>query len=389
MKSNTPSKPSWNRIPGTSSRVVCNLYPFLMTTRPLTTTRSPADCLECNSEDLRVHLTSAEEQQAYLAQLDDDDVKALVHLGLNGVHTADEQDLVEILNRLEMERGRQTPVPDDVVDAVFVRPDAAVAIEDSLLLAGTTDNMDSDRNSTAQTDVQLTRPSSIRMLVLVASCVAAFLVVSCVAIGLYITEVLRNRVLASRTAWELLPRLEKRGSDVGGGSRSPASVSGGLRTVLIEGLGIQVVEKMDANMPASSEKLEESTVESEKDPSSLSDSGFSNDDDADEKFHDAESGSTYGTPLISINSLPSSPSVSPSSPAPALPPSPRRTTSTLQIPPTHRARPRAFAAVAELDAALAMQLRPGVGVGADAAWLVRFVMAFFGWCAVLVSGGRT
>ncbi|KAJ6562348.1 hypothetical protein B0H19DRAFT_96020 [Mycena capillaripes] len=41
-----------------------------------------------------------------------------------------------------------------------------------------------------------------------------------------------------------------------------------------------------------------------------------------------------------------------------------------------------------LDAALAMQLRPGLGVGADGAWLVRFLMSFFGWFAVLVARGR-
>ncbi|CAK5284119.1 unnamed protein product [Mycena citricolor] len=43
---------------------------------------------------------------------------------------------------------------------------------------------------------------------------------------------------------------------------------------------------------------------------------------------------------------------------------------------------------APLDAALAMQLRPGLGLGADGAWLVRFLMSFFGWLAVLVSAGR-
>lgn len=48
-------------------------------------------------------------------------------------------------------------------------------------------------------------------------------------------------------------------------------------------------------------------------------------------------------------------------------------------------RRRAYLAVPELDAALAMQLRPGLGIGADAAWLVRFIMALFGWCAVLMS----
>ncbi|KAL5520640.1 hypothetical protein ACEPAF_2641 [Sanghuangporus sanghuang] len=48
---------------------------------------------------------------------------------------------------------------------------------------------------------------------------------------------------------------------------------------------------------------------------------------------------------------------------------------------------RGVAAAPGLDAALAMQLRPGLDIGADAAWLVRFVIALFGWCAVLMGGG--
>ncbi|KAL0946320.1 hypothetical protein HGRIS_012560 [Hohenbuehelia grisea] len=39
-----------------------------------------------------------------------------------------------------------------------------------------------------------------------------------------------------------------------------------------------------------------------------------------------------------------------------------------------------------LDIALAMQLRPGLGIGADPAWLVRFLMSVFGWFAILISG---
>lgn len=41
----------------------------------------------------------------------------------------------------------------------------------------------------------------------------------------------------------------------------------------------------------------------------------------------------------------------------------------------------------EIDIALAMQLRPGLGEGADATWLVRFLMGIFGWVTVAVSGG--
>lgn len=40
----------------------------------------------------------------------------------------------------------------------------------------------------------------------------------------------------------------------------------------------------------------------------------------------------------------------------------------------------------EIDIALAMQLRPGLGEGAEAAWLVRFLMGIFGWVTVVVSG---
>ena len=43
-------------------------------------------------------------------------------------------------------------------------------------------------------------------------------------------------------------------------------------------------------------------------------------------------------------------------------------------------------AAAAVDLALAMQLRTGIGMTADAAWLVRFVMALLGWVAVLVGG---
>lgn len=45
-------------------------------------------------------------------------------------------------------------------------------------------------------------------------------------------------------------------------------------------------------------------------------------------------------------------------------------------------------AVPEFDLALAMQLRPGLGIGADPAWMVRFLMAMFGWFTVLLTGRK-
>jgi hypothetical protein len=40
-----------------------------------------------------------------------------------------------------------------------------------------------------------------------------------------------------------------------------------------------------------------------------------------------------------------------------------------------------------IEVALAMQLRTGFGATADAAWLMRFLMAMFGWIAVFIGGG--
>ncbi|KAH9920350.1 uncharacterized protein B0H18DRAFT_1121950 [Fomitopsis serialis] len=53
------------------------------------------------------------------------------------------------------------------------------------------------------------------------------------------------------------------------------------------------------------------------------------------------------------------------------------------------ARARAYRApMPELDIAFALQLRPGLGLGAEGAWLVRFLMAMFGWLGVVVGGGN-
>ena len=127
---------------------------------------------------------------------------------------------------------------------------------------------------------------------------------------------------------------------------------------------------------------------------------------ADEKSRDA----------VGINFGPLMPCVAPPEPRPAiekpwlvpLPPSPtssplRRTVQLREdVPENGNSQPvwamvaseeqrredaRPGNATAAVDLALAMQLRTGFGVTADAAWLMRFVMALFGWIAVLVGGG--
>lgn len=93
-------------------------------------------------------------------------------------------------------------------------------------------------------------------------------------------------------------------------------------------------------------------------------------------------------PELIPGTFPTSPSKAPAAlpgnVAPSPPASP--TTKVIQahatIPVSNRIRtPRSV-----IDIALAMQLRPGLGAGADPAWMVRFLMAMFGWFAILASG---
>ncbi|KAL4264250.1 hypothetical protein AB1N83_005707 [Pleurotus pulmonarius] len=74
----------------------------------------------------------------------------------------------------------------------------------------------------------------------------------------------------------------------------------------------------------------------------------------------------------------SQPSSTPETPESVATPSPK---------PAEVVRPRQPRPIrSAIDIALAMQLRPGIGIGADPAWMVRFLMSMFGWLAVLISG---
>jgi hypothetical protein len=60
-------------------------------------------------------------------------------------------------------------------------------------------------------------------------------------------------------------------------------------------------------------------------------------------------------------------------------------TPTALQPTASTSRPRVMRSA--IDIALAMQLRPGLGLGSDPAWMVRFLMSMFGWFVVTLSGG--
>ncbi|KAI0752940.1 hypothetical protein C8Q80DRAFT_1149321 [Daedaleopsis nitida] len=57
-------------------------------------------------------------------------------------------------------------------------------------------------------------------------------------------------------------------------------------------------------------------------------------------------------------------------------------------PEVHIQRPRQRTPRQPLDIAFALQLRPGLGLGADSAWIVRFMMAMFGWMTFFIGGPR-
>ncbi|KAG6917350.1 hypothetical protein DXG01_002815 [Tephrocybe rancida] len=103
------------------------------------------------------------------------------------------------------------------------------------------------------------------------------------------------------------------------------------------------------------------------------------------------------TPQLVLASLPGSFPSSPSPPSAALPHdvtaapeasidplAPRTSAVQVHVAGANSNRPRTRRSA--IDIALAMQLRPGLGAGADPAWMVRFLMSMFGWFAVLVSG---
>ncbi|KAH8112389.1 hypothetical protein DFH11DRAFT_489549 [Phellopilus nigrolimitatus] len=364
--------------------------------------------------DVQVHLASIEEVQAYLSSAEDDAVKALIPLNEDELHSPDEKELYEILNRLESERGRGTPVPDDALDTMSLASPSSVSSVAELPVE------EAEVETEIPTPViQPENSVSKPVVVIVGSCVISFLALCCVAASLYIVEMLRKSVLQSPAAWDILPQIEKsaversgQSNDVSHVSREPVQDSEkapmpGALTINTRLLRIPSHTSLRESM---SEKMSLDSI----DPG----------DDLNEKFFDVESSdddSPYTTPSVTPVDLPSDLSTpSPAGTAPAndspliYPPemseasatawpswsvrateAKQRTVETTSSVGSRAVVPggaregqrRAFYAMPELDAALAMQLRPGLGLGADAAWLVRFVMALFGWCAVLMSGG--
>ena len=97
---------------------------------------------------------------------------------------------------------------------------------------------------------------------------------------------------------------------------------------------------------------------------------------------------TFPSPEPTAKPLPltASPPPAPPPPPPAAAPTVTSDNLPLAAPGPHHHLHHHRTPRSPLDIALAMQLRPGLGLGADPAWMVRFLMSMFGWFAILISG---
>lgn len=369
--------------------------------------------------------------QAYLSTAADDAIKGLIPLTQDELHSPDEKELYELLNRLGEERGGRSPVPDEALDSMSVTSPSSGKL-----------SLEEDGGPEPES-AEFVIPNDTHfvatpVLVVAASCIVALLALCCVGAALYIAELLRKSVF--RSAWDILPHLEKNTGRKGGLSYSSRQIIKGgssdsekVQQVQMPGALVVTITTPQLQRVSSRASLRhEHGSHLEKEDASEPECGDGDDFDVDEKFFDAESpdqyfdGSQYGTPVstpvdlppglpalaaavatvaavaVARGPAPSSPSSSPemrqvpptsSSPAPSAATRPTwsvratEASALVHAQENHeRERRRGMFAMPELDAALAMQLRPGLGIGADAAWLVRFVMALFGWCAVLMNG---
>ncbi|KAG2126876.1 uncharacterized protein EDB93DRAFT_1187727 [Suillus bovinus] len=248
--------------------------------------------------------------------------------------------------------------------------------------------------------------TSASILFLIFSCTIVLLTLACVGLRLYAIKHLHTQILWSHKAWQSLPHVEnhavlsscRRNSDIGTTIALTQSI-------------------LD-------EKSEEPPYFSARASAPLSCVSIATSDDLgedpeDEKFHDAldilpslgvqdpspDSPSqdlsllpipTALDPTPDDRPIPSQACVHPTIDSETREPPTRpswsmRVARSIPAPPSSpliHPRSRAYRAVPEFDIALAMQLRPGRGVGADPAWMVRFLMAIFGWFAVALTGNQ-
>jgi hypothetical protein len=224
-------------------------------------------------------------------------------------------------------------------------------------------------------------------------------IVFCVGVTLYVLEFSRNNVLSNRFIWQLLPHLETGSLQHGKGR----NVGFKEKLMVLGGAAEVTDEKVEMSRTMSKESLFEDAS------SNVGDDEEDDFEDASEKSHHPDP-DLLPLPLPSENTPPSQSPRRRSLQMRELPPNPPPWSVQATVSPSSYIPPGAYPyepepmplpdvevpagrrafrePTSEIDIALALQMRPGFGPGADAAWLVRFIMGMFGWLSVFVVGGN-
>ncbi|KAI0077565.1 hypothetical protein K474DRAFT_1064749 [Panus rudis PR-1116 ss-1] len=415
-------------------------------------TQSPPNCLPCHDEDeVDIHFTSAEEQSAVLSSLDElDTIKAVVPIGLDGVLSEDEKKLYDILissssrgSLNELEGGERIPEEIRIQDEQMAK--------NAETLASSANDHPVSEMVTSHRLFILTLSCLAAFVTMGCIAVAIY---AHKFIREYISEsrnawdilprLARHRQVRDNPhdngseTWlekpclapDVVPTIQPQLIDMADEKRAHSVLRPSFSVDLFEEERYVDAENFDLDEPLSPvlgpklEELPSIVIHDHPDPGLIP----------------LPSPTPYSTPPPTPPRTPqhrplqmreSSPALSPvSKPAWSLraadapllgmtnsssrsstpqlwPPakmlSPSSSTESLSIPGalhldasdgeelSERPARRAYRApVPELDIAFALQLRPGLGIGADPAWLVRFLMAMFGWMTILIgNGGRT
>lgn len=362
-------------------------------------------------EDLNVRLATVEQIQAFLSTAAGDSVKAIIPLDLERLHSADEKGLHGLLSELEP-NGELFPVSDEALDDVSIMSPTASS-------EGRPDPME-DLKVYASLNEEATSSTSMPtpLVAMVAWCALALVAMGCIALGLYICEVLKRSALQSMNV--IFPHIQKAleataeksasshlapgrlsdpekltfnekkaiddvpfavpDVDVEDGGKSneyPRSSSGIDNQVTLQATGPELRECLDGEkMVALDIAFDKPILPSVPPPAvTLMDIALSS-TTKDMNAASEDMSIPGGLPYFMVQELSDSHT------------SLSMCASEGNIPGRDNRRRYGQFTAPGIDAALAMQLRPGFGASADGAWLVRFVMALFGWCAVLMSGAE-
>lgn len=236
--------------------------------------------------------------------------------------------------------------------------------------------------------------SASSSLVLLFSSIVAVLGLVCIVLAFYIGKRILSCMLCSSKAWELLPRFQKPVTCI----TQPDLFQGGKSFFKAVGQS-QPGALMQNYILVNSHVIDERCGLHVEKENYLDVSDADSDLDGTDAYQDA----LDVTPLLTMHDLPSSDVEAfmdppfpvmqhTSAPFPHIPPRPALADASLQVAsdPESQAvvhsRRRAYRSeLPEFDFVLALQLHPGLGMNADSAWVVRFLVTIFGWFAVGLS----